>query len=102
MHRWFRTTGEVPLMSKTYVGEVFPRTVLFLNTEASIAAGQEVPVGDTEMYPYSETERVGMMPICFHDHPTLGSCVLYILAELADKSSPNCRMEQIEKFIVPA
>ena len=89
-------------MNKIMVGEVFPRTVLFLNIEASIAAGQEVPVGDTEMYPYSETEQVGVMPIVFHDHPTLGSGTLYILAELADRNSPNCRMQQIEKLIVPA
>ena len=102
MPRWFRTKGEIPLMNKIMVGEVFPRTVLFLNIEASIAAGQEVPVGDTEMYPYSETEQVGVMPIVFHDHPTLGSGTLYILAELADRNSPNCRMEQIEKLIVPA
>ena len=100
MVRWFRTTAEVMLMSKTYVGEVLPRTVLFLNTGASIATGQEVPVGDIEMYPYSETEQVGMMPICFHDHPTLGTCTLYILAELANKNSPHCRMEEVRILTV--
>ena len=92
MLRWFRTTAEVMLMSKTYVGEVFPRTVLFLNTGMAITSGQEIPVGETEMYPYSEMEQIGMMPINLEGHPTF-----YILAELADKNSPHCRMESIQR-----
>ena len=100
MPRWFRTTAEVMLMSKTYVGEVFPRTVLFMNTGTSIVAGQGIPVGETEMYPYSETEQIGVLPIHFHDHPTLGSCTLYILAELANKNSPHCRMEEVRILTV--
>ncbi len=102
MPRWFRTTADVPLMDKVEMGEVFPRVVVFLNTGASIAAGQLIPVGDTEMYPYSDTEQVGMMPICFHDHPSLGSATFYILAELAHPDSPDCKMVQIEKATVPA
>lgn len=97
MPRWFRTTAEVPLMSKTYVGEVLPRTVLFLNTGASIAVGQEIPVGDPETYQYSELESIQVLPITFYDHPTLGTRTLYILAALADKNSPHCRMERIQR-----
>ena len=95
MSRWFRTTAEVPLMNKIEVGEVFPRTVLFINTGTSIAVGQKVPFGETEMYPYDELHSVGMMPITFHNHQTLGSGVFYILAEFADRRSPNCRMEEV-------
>ena len=71
MPRWFRTTEEVPLMSKTYAGEVFPRTVLFLNTGMSIAAGQEIFVGETETYPYNELREVEMLPINIEGHGIL-------------------------------
>lgn len=98
MARWFRTTAEVPLMSKTYVGKVFPRTVLFLNTGASIAPNQQIPVGETESYPYG-LESLQVLPIYFGSHPTLGTCTLYILAELANKNSPHCRMTEME--VVP-
>lgn len=91
MRRWFRTTSEVPLMSKTYVGEVFPRTVLFLNTGMAIAPGHEIPVGEPKTFPYG-LESVEMLPVNLEGHPTL-----YIMGAFADKSSPHCLMERIKK-----
>ncbi len=91
MPKWFRTTAEVPLMSKTYVGEVFPRTVLFLNTGMAIAPGQEFHVGESEVFPYG-LESVVMLPVNLEGYPTL-----YIMGAFADKSSSRCLMERIQK-----
>lgn len=80
MSRRIRTTAEVPLMSKTYLGKVFPRTVLFLNTGMTIAPDQEILVGDAEVFQYSETESVEVLPVNLEGRPTL-----YILRALVDK-----------------
>ncbi len=88
---WFRTTAEVPLMSKVYVGEVFPRTVLFLNTGMAIAPDQEIPVGEPEVFPYG-LESVVMLPVNLEGYPPL-----YIMGAFVDESSLRCLMERIKK-----